>query len=137
MPQTTTWLNRTGDMNKICKLMAKGRHKKISDYMNERLLRYPLIDHESVWKVKGRARDVSMYMLVSHSYWNPRSMEQLEELQARHKNVTVIVRDAVWGGEHKIKQVFVMGSQMPVDQVLGLPYDFFDDRCSAPSISLE
>lgn len=121
----------------IIRLLAEdtplGRCRSYQVYHDEKYLRYPLIDHESVWKVvDGKQRS---YMMVSHAYLNARSISQLEVLQEKlsGKGATLIVRDAKWGGQHDIKQVFIMEHNVPQDEVLALPYGFFDDRCSCPS----
>lgn len=104
-------------------------------YHAERRMRYPLIDHDTVYKVVGSDRSKNAYFLVSHPYWDESSEEQLQDLLkiSSENNIKVVTRDGLWGArKHAIKQVFIFGANVDADRVLSLPYDFFDDRCSAP-----
>ena len=136
------FLRRCGDPDMITRMLADTpnshqfshtkRFRKHLIYSEMRFLRYPLIDHETTWRASRSGKGSEVGVLVSHAYWNEASIEQLQELQERlnGSGTTVVVRDAVWSGIHDIKQVFIMGSEVPQEDVLALPYDFFDDRCS-------
>lgn len=122
---------------RICADMCrgvKGRHScQMFHEWESSMLRYPLLDHASVWKVKGgRAR--GMYFVVCHSYWNDRSEEQFGDLKdtLEGSSWTVLSRDAVWDNREAtpFRQVFVMGRDVPPGEVLSMPYDRFDSRCS-------
>lgn len=135
------FLRKSGDCDTACRLLSDVPYKKNSArdklqvYKAERWLGYPLIDHETYWRVVGGPKNATSEMVVSHAYWNERSIEQLEGLRERIKcnGTSVVIRDAIWCDQREIKQVFIMGSNVPQEAVLGLPYDHFDDRCSPPS----
>lgn len=97
-------------------------------------LQSPMIDRDSVWKYIRPTYRESFYLLVSHTGpWSIEAELQATELaRVAGDCVDVVVRDAVWDMRLAIKQVFVMGLDVPRDKVLALPYDFFEMRCSQP-----
>ena len=130
------FLRKSSNFNMLSGLVGNKSCGRFGDYaIASSFGRYPLIDHESRWRVIGGGRGPSAEMIVSHSYPNEESMEQLKQLELKVEGTgcVVVARDAMWDGKHDIKQVFIMGSNVPLGDVLSLPYDFFDDRCSSPN----
>lgn len=114
----------------ICKNRWKG--KVMASRWEKEVFRYPIVDHSVVWKWRGK-RTKGLYFLVSHAYWNERSEEQLKTIQEglEGSTWTLVSRDAVWNGlkDTPFKQIFIFGEQVVKDDVLSMPYDYFDTRC--------
>lgn len=92
-----------------------------------------ILDHYTTFKTHG-VPGCASEMIVTHPYWDEESERQFEILKQKLKGrgYTVALRDATLSPGVGCKQLLVMASGVPVDEVLSLPFRFLHYRSCEP-----